>query len=94
MEVKYGRSYFDLRYIYGPRVVVRVMLYTRGSQPFLACGPLYYFLWTSQFTNILLKLLNVDPQEIPWTPVGNPCSRQTLLARNLSTVPNRRCNTL
>ena len=55
----------------------KVMLYTRGSQQFLApidhLRPLYYILWTPQFNNMLLKLLNVDPPEVPWTPVGNPC---------------------
>ena len=47
---------------------------TRGSQPSLARGPplrpLYYFLWTPQFNNMLLKLLNVYPLEVPWTPWG------------------------
>ena len=49
-------------------------IYSRGSQPFLACGPLealYYFLQTPQFNNMILKLLNVDPPA-KWTPVGNP----------------------
>ena len=36
---------------------------------------LYYFLWTPQFNNLLVKLLNVDPPEVPWTLVGNPCCK-------------------